>query len=85
MKKGDLFEKWLATRPESVQKLGREFPPGTYFRDEEGTNLYVVGYTEYDQVIASLVNPATDYDKAMLDENKLYAHAQCIRDSIRKS
>lgn len=77
------WEEWLATRPESVRKLALEFPPGTNFVHDDGTRVWVIGYQENDVIIGSYTNPMTDYEGAMKD--KVYAHAQCVRDQIRKN
>lgn len=84
--KGDgLFEKWLAGRPEAVQKLAREFPPGTSFNLPDGTQLHVIGYTDNDGVIASSVNPVKDFEGAMKKSTQVIGHASCIRAAIKKT
>jgi hypothetical protein len=59
----DAFQQWIATRPESVQRLAKEFPLDTKFYIR-GTLYYVLGYTEDDRLIVSTINPFEDYDRA---------------------
>lgn len=79
------WEEWLASRPESVQKLAREFPPGTVFRMPDSTMMHVIGYTENNGVIASTVDPIKDWDGAMNKKTQSVAHAHCLRDAIQKT
>lgn len=67
---------WIASRPESVQKLAAEFPLGTAF-EVKGRILYLVGYNEDDSLIVSRFNPATDYEAA--NENREYLCASHCR------
>jgi hypothetical protein len=42
----DTFEEWLATRPESVQKLARQYPPGEYkIKDDAPVKITIPGKT----------------------------------------
>ncbi len=69
-------DEWLASRPESVQKLIAEFPLGSVFNVKD-TTLYLLGYTENDMLIVSEVNPSVDYEGA--NENKKYLCAGHFR------
>jgi hypothetical protein len=73
------FEAWLETRPQSVQRLAREFPLGTCVRVPEGL-LYLLGWTEFDQLIVSPINPSDDYDGANGD--KRYINADDLRSGL---
>jgi hypothetical protein len=71
------FDDWLATRPDSVQKLAKEFPLGTTFQfaGEEGPTLHLIGYTENDWLIVSRVDPFQDCEAARLVSEYLYVPA----------
>lgn len=74
---------WVKSRPECVQKLFHEFPIGTTVKTEKGI-LYLIGYTESDELIMSDVNPFgpdADYDEAFSDAHKKYICAQHLRDN----
>jgi hypothetical protein len=73
------WEQWVASRPESVQKLAKEFPPGTRIK-VRGQLAYLIGYTEGDSLIFSIIDPNRDFDKSMRDENKRYVCAKHFRD-----
>lgn len=47
------FEAWLAARPESVQKLAKEFPRGHEIKLDDDVTLYVIGWTEDDWLVVS--------------------------------
>ena len=59
----NLFEQWLATRPESVRELAKEFPLGLEI-GVGGVTHYLIGYTEDDSLIISPIWPGDDYDAA---------------------
>lgn len=63
---------WIASRPESVQKLAAEFPLGTSF-DVRGETLYLVGYNEDDSLIVSRFDPYEDYEAAVGSQQRLCA------------
>jgi hypothetical protein len=63
---------WLATRPETVQKLAAEFPPNTCFTFENRM-AYVIGYTEDDKLIFSFVDPCKDYNRASKERHYICA------------
>lgn len=69
----DPFDEWLASRPECVRKLADRYPIGTTF-DLDGELHYLLGYTENDMLIVSLIDPSEDYDGA--NENKRYVCAK---------
>lgn len=64
MTREEAFNKWLETRPQCVQQLAKEFTIGSHF-NVEGKTLYLVGYTENDQLIVSIYNPAENYEEAI--------------------
>ena len=73
----NLLAKWVASRPESVRKLAREFPLGMQIK-KDGKLLVVIGWTESDLVIlAELKKWQKDYDEAV--KERQYAHAECMR------
>lgn len=57
------WEDWLETRPESVQRLARKYPPGKYRIKPgapygvscPGTTVYIHGYTEDGEVIVLIL------------------------------
>lgn len=40
------FERWLADRPESVQKLAREYPPVCYRSTADAGHYRIIAYAE---------------------------------------
>ena len=75
--KANLIEsEWFKTRPPEVQALIREFPLNTAVKTEEGL-LYLIGYTEGDELLMSPVDPREDYDSAL--EEKVYICASHLR------
>lgn len=78
----DSVKAWLASRPESVQKLAAEFPGGTVIMFD-GVSHHILGYTEDDTLILSPVNPGVDYDSAM--SNRVYLCAQHLRDAAKEA
>jgi uncharacterized protein YkuJ len=73
---------WLATRPECVQRLAAEFPPDAVF-EVNGVPMYVVSYTEDDDLMVSAINPRDEPAAAFESRQMLCAHH--IRDgSIRR-
>ncbi len=70
------MEEWLATRPECVQLLAREFPPMTEV-EIDGRVHYVFGWTEDDSLILSHFNPDIQYDHAM--ESHIHLCAEHLR------
>lgn len=75
------FDQWLATRPESVQKLAKEFPPGTAI-EVNGRKLYLLGYNENDMLIVSETWPGEDYKKA--NATKEYICASHVREGAMR-
>jgi hypothetical protein len=63
---------WIATRPECVQKLAAEFPPGKQLY-LFGEIVFVLGWNEADQVIVSTTNPNEDYDRAVATKKNVCA------------
>jgi hypothetical protein len=73
------LEQWMATLPESTQRLVREFPPGTVVAID-GTVHWVVSYGEDDDIVRiSSVDPHLDYEGAMA--TRMPICAQHLRDS----
>ena len=59
------MDEWLSTRPECVQALAREFQIGSPVCTKDGEMMWLIGYTERDQLILSPIHPSADYDKAL--------------------
>lgn len=76
-----MWANWIASRPESVQKLAKDFPLGTR-AGMEGKTFYLIGYTEEDMLIFSEINPREDFDGAQ--ENKVYVCAEHFRECERE-
>jgi hypothetical protein len=57
------FDRWLASRPESVQRLAAKFPIGTRVILDNQVH-WLLGYTEDDKLIISPVDPNEDYDRS---------------------
>lgn len=72
----DNYEAWLASRPASVQALASEFPIGTRFRDADET-VWLIGYTETNELILSGVNPYLDWNAAVAD--RFYCEVDDVR------
>lgn len=70
------FSAWLFDRPEHVQSLAREFPPGTVLTCND-CRLYLIGYNEENCLILSKVDPFKDYERAL--KNKVYISADTVR------
>ena len=70
------WERWVATRPETIQALIKEFPPMQKV-ELGGVIHYVLGWREPDQIILSKFNPATSYSVAR--EAKVYLCAKHVR------
>lgn len=60
----DSYQAWLASRPEVVQRLAHQFPPGTRVH-LDGDLHWVVGWDEGGLLILSPINPSVDYDAAL--------------------
>lgn len=76
------WKEWIATRPECVQKLAAEFPPGTKIIFEgDGTIAFIIGYNEDDSLIITKVDPSRDYQKAL--EARRYICAEHLRKDAR--
>lgn len=71
-----LYARWLAARPESVQKLAREFPLHAPVA-LEGKNLWVIGWNESDMLILSPIRLDEDYDEA--ERQRVYLCADHLR------
>lgn len=75
------FVAWLATRPECVQKLAKEFPlEEVGVVGVNGELLHLCGYTENDMLIFSTVDPRIDYERCLRPENKRYICASHFRE-----
>lgn len=59
----DEYQKWLATRPECVQKMAAEFPAGSQFRFNDGS-LWLFGYGEPNFLVLVTTSPFEDYEAA---------------------
>ena len=70
------WEAWLGTRPAAVQQLAQEFPLGSHWH-VAGQVLYLLGYTEDDCLLVSPIDPAVDYQGALI--TKEYLHAAHVR------
>jgi hypothetical protein len=70
------WEEWIASRPECVQRLAREFPVGITLAIH-GSRYYLLGYNESDMLLVSKINPREDYDGALAATE--YIHADCVR------
>lgn len=58
------WNEWLETRPECVQNLAKRFPLGMKFLI--GNHLmYLIGYSEKDELLLTSIDPAKDYDNAV--------------------
>ena len=71
----EAFDAWVATRPESIQRLAREFPVGSVFV-LPGRTLHLVGYAEAaesgsDFLLVSEVDPHVDYEAAFASREPL--------------
>jgi hypothetical protein len=73
---------WLETRPESVRKLAAEFPPEAVF-DVNGTPMYVVSYTEGDELCVSPINPA-EHAQAAFDARRMLCAGHLRDGSVRR-
>lgn len=71
------FEEWLESRPVCVQELAREFPFGSTITDVTGQTAFVLGYTEHDALILSMVDPNVDYDGSY--ESRFHSPASHFR------
>lgn len=69
--------RWLASRPESVQRLAAEFPMDSVFT-VKGVKMWIIGYTESDSLLITPINPDLDYEGAMAARRRLCA--QHLRD-----
>jgi hypothetical protein len=67
------LEHWLSTRPESVQKLAREFPLCSRVSMPSGERWWLVGWTESDAVLVSPISPMEDYDASIEARQRLCA------------
>lgn len=73
------WEAWLSARPACVQALAREFPIWMVFNTPEG-QMWVMGYTESDEVLLTPIDPREDYDGALAMHRQV--HATCLRDAM---
>jgi len=69
------FQIWLKTRPEIIQKLGKEFPIGSLIL-HEGEELFLVGYRENGGLLVSKYNPSIEYELAV--EEKFPVCPSCV-------
>lgn len=67
------MKSWLESRPAPVRALAAEFPFGTVLSLPDGSPLYVLGYTEDDKLIVSLLSPWDDYDAAVEAQERVCA------------
>lgn len=75
------WEAWVATRPEIVQDMARQFPGGTCFTNNDGSKLWVIGYNENGSLELTPVSPWEDYEGAVAAERQ-YMHVGCVRKMI---
>lgn len=75
----EAWEKWLSEQPATVRSLAREFPVSSVYDTPDG-ELWVIGYSEGDEVMLTPLNPYKDYHAAYALH--VYVHAQCLRDAI---
>lgn len=75
------WEEWLSGRPPEVQALAREFPINTVF-NFGAVRMWIIGYTEGDEIIVSPIDPRGAYQAAI--QQRTFLHAQCIRDAMAK-
>jgi hypothetical protein len=71
--KSAFMEKWIASRPPSVQALARRFPVGEVVQISDDPVRYILGYTENEMLIVSQTDPRVDYDKAVATKEYLCA------------
>lgn len=55
----DSIESWVSSRPECVKKLFIEFPPNVIM-SIDGQDYFIIGYTEHDELIVTLLDPWGD-------------------------
>lgn len=77
----DSMEEWLAARPACVQALAAEFPIGMQFTDADET-VWLIGYTESNELIFSGVNPYLDWNGAV--DERFYCEADIVRAAFAK-
>jgi len=58
------LEQWLATRPETVQRTARRYPPGTRF-NMHGRVMHVISYEEDGGLSVTPLDPSEDYKGAV--------------------
>ena len=75
------WRRWIATRPECIQKLAKEFPPDSIILYGE-VKFYLIGWTEDDKLIVSRTNPTVNYELAL--GTKEYLCAQHLRENIER-
>ncbi len=73
---------WIATRPQCVQRLAEEFPVGTVV-GIHGRKLYLIGWTEGDELILSSIDPFADYEGATAARE--YLCASHVREALNSS
>ena len=72
----DSLDDWLQTRPKCIQELASEFPMGTILKVKD-KNIYLVGWTESDELIVSPIDPYESYDKSI--DQQMYVCAGHFR------
>jgi hypothetical protein len=71
----EFVEYWLKTMPKVIQETAAKYPPDSTL-NIKGETLYVIGYTEGGDLMASTTSPSVDYNKAL--ETKVYLCAGCL-------
>lgn len=71
------FDRWLSDKSPEIKALAAEFPPSLMLQFPDGAMLYIVGYTDDDEVVVTRVYPWAkegDYDRAMAAAEIIPAH-----------
>jgi hypothetical protein len=76
------WEEWLLSRPPSVQKIAREFPAGLRFLDPGLGSLWLIGYTEDDELILTRTNPFLDFGRASQADRTLLMNLARFRNTV---
>lgn len=77
----DTTAAWVASLPSKVQALAGEFPLGTEYAPR-GVSAWLIGYTEWDELVLSRVNPYLHWQQAVAE--RFFCPAQLLRDLIAK-
>ena len=87
----DTFEAWLATKPESVQELARQYPPGEYKIKEDapvkittpGSTVLLISYLEEGQ-LGVMVKGEDKSDDALEHETMLCERYKKSKEEVEK-